>query len=754
MESRIFGRLVFICIFGLWLVGAGVDVARAAEILGRVVPSAPDAVVEFARIRVEGPTAHSERPSAGGAFRLVGLEAGTYVVRVTLAGHRDFETEIELAPGESVDLVIELEPGARRMERVDVTAEALDRERDVQTGLVALGGDELASLPAFGESDPIRALQMLPGVQAASDVSSGLYVRGGGPDQTLILLDEVPIYNPTHAFGLFSTFNSDAVDQVKLYKGAYPAEYGGRLGAVLDVRNRQGESTKLQGSGALSTITGRGLIEGPVGDGSFLVTGRRTYLEPLLSAIRTDDNQIPSYYFYDLNGSLSLNPAPADRFRVRGYLGQDDLFFDLDEDSFIDIRWGNRALSAKYDREFRPSVLGSVLVSGTEYASKTSVELFTTPASFENRLRDVTARADLQWRVGASNRLRAGSIASLYDFEFRQRFNREVQVAFDSRPFDGSLYVEDEISFGRSHVVRAGLRGRYFSEGDRLLAEPRLSTGFPLGGGLRGKLGGGLYHQYLQLITTEGFSGGDFYLPIDETAEPGRSWQGVGGIEWPISPTYFASLEGYYTDLSNLVAIDNRRATDADGFDTETVFMTDGTGYASGAELFLHKRRGTWKGWVGYTLGWTRRRFADLNGGRAFPPKYDRRHDVNVVWSWDRGSWKYGAAFIYATGQAFTPATARYYVRNPATGVLEDSGEVLPGTKNSARLLPYHRLDLSVKRDFQMFGRDAQWVIHAFNVYNRRNEWFIQYNTDRGFLEVEVVKMLPIIPSLGIEWDF
>jgi hypothetical protein len=156
---------------------------------------------------------------------------------------------------------------------------------------------------------------------------------------------------------------------------------------------------------------------------------------------------------------------------------------------------------------------------------------------------------------------------------------------------------------------------------------------------------------------------------------------------------------------------------------------------------------------VGYTLGWTRRRFGDLNGGKEFPPKYDRRHDLNVVATWQRTKWEFGAAFIYATGQAFTPATARYYIRNPATGVMEDSGQVLPGEKNSARMLPYHRLDLSAKRSFRLFGRKAHWTAQVFNLYNRRNEWFVQYNTDEEALEVEIVKMLPVIPSLGLEWD-
>ena len=284
--------------------------------------------------------------------------------------------------------------------------------------------------------------------------------------------------------------------------------------------------------------------------------------------------------------------------------------------------------------------------------------------------------------------------------------------------------------------------------------EPRVSLSYQLKPDLRVKLGGGIYHQYLQLVTTEGFSGGDFWVPLDSTVSPGRSWQGVVGIEWESSRWYQVSLEGYYTDLKHLVALDNTVAVDGEESRSEDVFYTGGSGYATGLEVFLQRRRGVLTGWVGYTLGGTRRQFPELNQGRRFPPKYDRRHDLSLVATYRFGRWSVGANLVYGTGQAFTPATARYTVRSPATAVFLKDDFVLPADRNSARLLPYHRMDLNLKRKFRLFRSDAEAYLQVFNAYNRRNEWFVLYDTENPETDPEAVKMLPIVPTLGINFQF
>jgi hypothetical protein len=298
------------------------------------------------------------------------------------------------------------------------------------------------------------------------------------------------------------------------------------------------------------------------------------------------------------------------------------------------------------------------------------------------------------------------------------------------------------------------LRVRWLSEGRKVLLEPRASVSWEAREGVEFHVGGGLYHQYLQLVSTEGFSGTDFYVPLDESVEPGVAWQTVAGTEWTPAPEWRLTAEVYGNLLRNLVLLDTETTADSPTPDADALLMSGGRGWAAGIELFAERRLGAVQGWLGYTLGWTRRSFEEVDDGQAFPPKYDRRHDLNVVGLWKTGGWTVSSAFVLGTGQAFTPASARYSLRNPATGNLPNDAQFLPGRKNSARLLPYHRLDVGLTRDFTLAGRTGQWLIQVFNVYSWRNEWFVQYEDEDGVADPRVVKQLPIIPSLGVSLDF
>lgn len=718
---------------------------------GRILDSATQEALGFASVVLEsGDVRTGVIADDQGKFRIE-LDPGTWEIQVSFIGYEKGRETVRLRDGETTQVDFALVSSAIEMEAVEVLGDRIEIE-PAQPSAISFDIRRLKTLPAFGEVDPIRTLQYLPGVQTISDVSSGLYVRGGGPDQTLVLLDDVTIYNPTHAFGLFSTFNADVVNDVTLYKGSYPARYNGRLGAVLDVNTKEGPDDGLHGTVGLSTITGRGSLGGPIGDGSWLVAGRRTYLDPLLAVLRRGNDDIPYYYFYDLNGKLNLPGGGADSWEWNGYLGQDDLRVELDADSEFSQRWGNRATSLSYRRLVGNDLFAGAQVSASRYKSQTDVRLLTTPFLFGNQLQEFSGRADLTWQIG-DHRVAGGVQASKYDFEFTQEFNSESVTAFESDPYDVSLFVQDTWSPVGGLDVRPGYRLRYFSEGGRYLSEPRISAGIPLRDGLRLNLATGLYHQYLQLITTEGFSGGDFYLPIDDTIEPPRSWQSVVGVEWEPAREWKFTAEVYGTDFDNLVLLDDDSAA-GEETDTAAAAFVTGTGWATGVELFAERRVGAVTGWVGYTLGWTRRTFPAINGGAEFAPKYDRRHDLNVVTTYPRGKYTFSSTLTYGTGQAFTPATGRYGVRNPATGSWNEFGNVLPGEKNSGRLLPYHRVDVSVVRDFTLWGKPAKAMLQIFNLYSRRNEWFVQYDNDEPDSEPEVVKQLPVIPSLGVSFDF
>ena len=691
--------------------------------------------------------------NSSGYYAVKEIPAGTYEVVISYIGYKSWRDTLAFSD-QDVRLDVALQVESVDLEEIVIQAERREElEQATQSSFIALQVEPLQQMPAIGEADLLRSLQLLPGIQSASDISSGLYVRGGGPDQTAILLDHIPLYNPSHLFGFFSTFNPDAIKDVQLYKGAYPAAYGRTLGAVLDVSNREGNRQRFSGRGGISLIASRLLAEGPVGQGSWMMAGRRTYLEPVLSAVRSFDIDIPlNYYFYDFNGKVNQRWGD-DTFTVSTYWGQDDLRVDIeDEDeSFVDMRWGNRAVTARWTRVFSPTLFGHFMAAGSSYESILSFSFFDTPFGIANSIRDWSLKGDVDYFANRDHTLTLGFLATLFEFDYSESFNRQEESLYQ-RSVLASAYVQDEWQAGPLTRLRLGGRGTYFSVGDRLHFTPRLSLSHALSDKIRIKAAGGMYRQYLQLITTEAFSGGDFWVPLDSSVEPGRSYQGVVGTEWNPSRRYQLSVEAYYTDLANLVVLDNAQAVDSESTRSEDIFKSGGTGWASGVEVFLQRRTGALTGWVGYTLGWTRRTFSELNRGRAFPPKYDRRHDLSFVLSYNLGKWRLGSNLVYATGQAFTPASARYSLREPTTGMVEDY--VLPAERNSARLLPYHRLDASASRKFGLWGLDVEFYLQIFNLYSRRNEWFVQFNTNNPETEPEVIKQLPIVPTLGFNFSF
>ena len=711
-------------VLAAWLLSAGA--APAATLSGVVTDADNGEALTRAAIAVEGLPLGAVSNNSG-YYAVKQVPAGTHVVSASHAGYQTRWDTLRFGADEIVRLNLALVPKPVVGEQISVEAER-----------ISLRAKPVQQLPALGEADLLRSLQLLPGIQAVSDISSGLYVRGGGPDQTAILLDDIPLYNPSHLFGLFSTFNPDAIKEVNLYKGAYPAPYGRTLGAVLDVSNREGNRQRTSGRGGVSLISGRLLTEGPVGQGSWMLAGRRTYLEPVLSAIRSRGVDIPlSYYFYDFNGKVNQRWSD-DTFTVSTYWGQDDLRLDLedDEESFVDLRWGNRALTARWTHIFSPTLFGHFMAAGSSYESIIALRFLDAPVRIANSIRDLSLKGDLDYFANRNHTLSLGFLATLFEFHFARSFNERSQLDLRQEPVLLEGYVQDEWRPGPTTRVQLGGRGTYFSVGDRLHFAPRLSLSHALSDKVRVKAAGGVYRQHLQLITTEAFSGGDFWVPLDNTVEPGRSYQVVTGVEWTPSQRYQLSVEAYYTDLANLVTVDTEVPDDNEATHSEAVFKSGGTGWASGLEVFLQRRTGALTGWIGYALGWTRRTFPELNDGRPFPPKHDRRHDLSFVASYKVGAWRLGASLAYASGQAFTPPS-------------EPSAQL-----NSARLLPYHRLDVSASRLFGLWRTASEFYVQIFNVYSRRNEWFLQLDSVDPEVDPRKIKQLPIIPTLGFNFNF
>ena len=725
--------------------------AGAGTLVGSVSDATTGQALPSAVIRVAG-LPLGTYSAADGAYRIERIPAGIQVIVSSHIGYQTRTDTVELDAG-SRRLDLALQDAAIAVGQLEVTTTRSEPPAAAQAGALVLTAAQLRQAPAIGEPDLVRSLSLQPGIKTASDYSSGLYVRGGSPDQNLVLLDQVPIYNPSHAFGFFSTFNTDAVGQVSLYKGPYPATYAGNLGAVLDVSTRAETPRRLGGTAGMSLLAARAALAGPWGRGSWKLAGRRTYLDPLLAAARASGADVPDYYFYDINGRVDQPLGETGTFAASTYLGSDRLDFDLDQDNRLAIRWSNRTLVTAWNRVYSPTLLGSLTLSASQYESNTALDVFATPVRFTNSVRDLSGRADLSYNGWDRHSLAAGIQVTAYHLTYAEYFNTsEPDIDLKRSPAQVGVYLQDAWRPWPLTDLTLGTRASFFSAGRRSSLSPRLALRQTLQPGLALKLAAGQSVQYLQLVSTEGFSGGDFWLPLDGSVEPSRARQATLGLEWQPVPAYQLSVEVYHTRMRDLVQLDNQVGENSQETRSDDLFITGGKGETAGLEWMLQKRSGQLRGWLGYTLGRTQRTFSELNQGRSFAPKYDRRHDLSLVLTWQRGAWTWESTFVYATGQAYTPAAARYTLRAPATGERVDY--VLPAARNSARLLPYHRLDLGIKRGFSLLGSQAEFSAQVINTYSRRNEWFVQYDTDRPDTRPKVFTMLPILPSLGLSLSF
>ena len=688
-----------------------------------------------------------------GYFVIAHLPPGIYRLQVAYIGYRTDTVGVDVSAGRFQTIRVALMPAPVELEGVKITANAYaEEEKNIST--VSMPVSRLRNIPSLAESDLLRALQLLPGVQAANELSSGLYIRGGSPDQNLILLDDITVYNPSHFFGFFSTFNPDAIKDIKLIKGGYPAEYGGRLSAVLDITNKDGNRQRFDGRGALSLISSKLLLEGPLPHGSYMISGRRTYLDLLLSLSGLRD--LPNYYFYDFNGKINLDLNRNDRLVLSAYLGRDLLHFARKEKgrtvSTIGIGWGNRVVSAKWIHLFGPQLFGTLLLAGSTFHSLIDARASGFPVNFDNRIRDYTVKMNLEWMGARRHFFKSGFWFTSYRFFNSLKIGEHT--GFENRlteePVYVALYAQDEWKPSPLWDVLAGIRLNGFSTGRHARIDPRLQIRRKLTPDLTAKLAAGTYSQYTTVVVNDVASFADLWYPIDDTISPLRSQQLILGLNWNHRGTYTLSLEAYMKPMQNVVEF--RRRQDTNRNKLNEIFYV-GRGLARGAELFLQKHRGRWTGWIGYTWSRTTHTFAELNGGRPFPVKWDFTHDLTATFSWTLGKgWTAGATFVYKSGITYTVPTGRYRLGPPDMPI----EYVRAGKKNGARLEPYHRLDLFLSRRWRLVGVRGRLNLSIFNVYNHRNVWYRDYDfgTGAGQPRITDIRLLPVLPTLEVTFHF
>jgi len=694
------------------------------------------------------------------------------------ASYIGMETFYQRLPGmNDTKWNIELMPGTTTLDEVIIVADQLrDKMSSTQMSMEQISAKTSKVLPAlFGEVDIIKTLQLKAGVSSGSEGSTGLYVRGGAGDQNLIMLDEATVYNANHLFGFFSTFNSDAIKDVRLFKGGFPAQYGGRLSSVIDVRMKDGNNKKLSGSGGIGLITSRLTLEGPIGENtSFVVSGRRTYVDLITNAInksqedKPDFNKIPGYNFYDLNAKINTKLGEKDRIYLSGYFGKDQ--FAL-KDSTLDLgfSWGNATLTARWNHIFNNKLFANTSFIFSDYNYDISNEISGFSFSLGSKIRNYAGKMDFSYNPNSKHSIKMGISTTYYDFTVGRlkAGSDDGSISFssgiDRTGMEYGLYVSDEFEIIKNLKANAGLRlsgwtsNNYFDGG----IEPRLALLYEVNPRWSIKGGYARMKQYVHLISNSGISlPTDVWYPSTDAVHPQRSDQVSAGFSYLIAKGLLLTNEYYYKWLKNQV----------DFRDGANLFLNEeierefefGKGYAYGTEVSLEKDFGKLSGWIAYTLAFVKRGgFPGIMDGRYFSPRYDRRNDIKVVATYKfNRRWTASATWVYGSGDLAWLPGGRALFQDIKGGSIDPVTPIY-GDRNTFRLPAYHRGDISVI--YYMFPKwgESNLSLSIYNVYDRRNPYFLTLETEfktvkQGEVEVKIpekinarqVSLFPILPSI------
>ncbi|MDZ7345873.1 MAG: TonB-dependent receptor [candidate division KSB1 bacterium] len=687
-----------------------------------------------------------------GYFVINRIPAGQYTLVLSMIGYERKEEPIIVKPGETLKRNFLLTPQVIEVEEIIKTAERERFEREVQVSTTTISARQLSTLPSVAEADVFRTLQLLPGVVSRTDFSSQLYVRGGSPDQNLVLLDGVTVYNPFHLLGLFSMFNADAVKQIDFIAGGFPAEYGGRLSSVLSITNKEGNSQHFEGHANISLLSARAAVEGPLPRGSFLFSGRRTYFDQVFKGTRYD---FP-YYFYDLQGKINFDLNENHRLTLSGFFGDDrlDYLLDSDEDITLDLYWlwGNRTTSLYWRWVMHPNLYSETRLTRSKFNLELDLGLTnenTASLQLKNGIQDYSADLSFSFFGFKNHSFKFGLQQTFYDFLYSFTIDKTPLFDYHRRPYLSSLYVQDEWQSGR-WSLRAGARIEHYSYGKRTTFSPRFGAKYRLTQNFALKSSLGIYHQFLTTSASDNqnYQFIDLWFPLLANFLPLRSEHRVLGLEWLLPFDLTMTLEGYYKTMHNLLEL-NEFGSAAD--ETDDFFVGDGEAY--GTEFMAKKSVGRVTGWTSYSFSVTRRRI----GGLVYYPKHDRRHNINAALSVDLGkNWLLGVVFSYGSGLPYTPVLGKYahYEWDFARNQYDYEVYNRLGKKNSYRYPDYHRLDISLRRPFEAFGVQCNPYLQIVNAYNRKNVFLYFWDHDANPSKQITIPMFPVLPTFGIEFDF
>ncbi len=724
-------------------------------------------------------------------FYSLTLPEGKYNIIYTFIGYSSQEIYVNLT--KDITQNIEFYPTTSKLDEINLLGEKNIVE-STQSSVINVPIKQIFKIPALlGEVDVLKAIQLLPGVQS-SEGASGFYVRGGGPDQNLILLDGVPVYNASHLGGLFSVFNPDAIKTVRLTKGGFPARFGGRLSSVLEIDMKEGNIKKIKGDISLGLISSKLTFEGPIikNKTSFIVSARRTYADLLIKPFMPSNTNL-SMYFYDLNMKINHKISDKNRVFLSSYIGNDKFGVDYEENANdysdalnFNLGYGNITSTIRWNHLFNDKLFSNTTLTYSRYAFNTAFGLNSTQSnymlnenydigfSYISGIEDYAGRIDFDYKPNPNHDIKFGYSYTHHNFfpgetnlSTNLSINDTVDFALDTilnfseniNVHEMFFYIEDNVKINNRLKANIGLHCGYYSL-DQINIQPRISARYLLNENWSTKISYASMQQNIHLLSNSsvGFPS-DLWVPAIDSVPSQSSKQLAASINTTLKDgIYELSLEGYYKTMANLITYkagySNLQSTES----WENAIETNGEGKSYGLELFLQKKTGKTTGWIGYTLSWTNRRFDNINFGEWYPYKYDRRHDISVVLSHKiNENWDISTTWAYGTGNAITFPQA-IYLGQPYSGWYgEENIDLVEsyGNRNSTRLNAYHRLDIGINYYKQKKRYKRIISLGAYNAYNRKNPFFayLSYN-ENGDRVARQVSLFPIIPSISVRYKF
>lgn len=665
--------------------------------------------------------------------------------------------------------------------------------RGSQMSTINIPISQIKSMPAMmGEVDVIKALQMLPGVQSGTEGSSGMYVRGGGPDENLMLLDGVPVYNANHLMGFFSVFNADAIKNVTLYKGSFPARFGSRLSSVIDITSNDGNDKQIHGNASIGLLSSKLSIEGPIikEKTTFSLSGRRSYIDlltkPLMSSYQSGEDSKTSfgYYFYDVNAKLTHKINDKHRLFVSFYNGNDVIstgynYSNSDNSNTnmdMDWNWGNTIGALRWNWRIAPKLFCNTTLNYTSYLSNIKIAMNsdagTMGMGYKSGIEDQTARIDLDYNPNVYNEIKIGGEYTYHTFKPDVTSFEAALTGFDTTvvngnnnvyPHEVNFYIEDNVTLNKYIKGNIGLHysNFYVQQKAYQSLEPRVSARFMLNSNLSLKVAYCEMSQYVHLLASNSISlPTDLWVPVTKRVEPMKAKQFSAGVFYKLPANTELSVEGYYKKMDNLIeykegeSLFSENGSIAEGWEEK---IEIGQGYSYGMEILFEKSVGQTTGWVGYTLAWANRQFDNISFGNVFPAKYDRRHDISVTIS-HKFSKKFDVAanWIFGTGTTATLGTQLFNAPTNLGGINYGQQYTYYENRNNFRMPNSHRLDLSVNFHKKLKWAERTWNISIFNVYNHKNAFiiFTDYDSETKQNQLKQLSILPILPSVSYSLKF